>query len=124
MLLLATILTFTACGNDDIEPPVYHNGKLIGTWVHTSSTYNENLGMEVSIESIWVFNPNEKFTWTVLYKMNNTILRNNETSGKFSYDGKVLILTTNDEISKITAEVQGSTLTITTESGSMIHYKR
>lgn len=124
MLLLVTIATLSACGDDKESTPIYPAGDLIGTWVHKSTTYNENFDILVSVESTWVFNKNETFTWTVLYKMDDTVLRSNETSGKFAYNGETLTLTTNGEVSKIAASVVGSVLTITTESGSMIHYKK
>lgn len=125
MLLLATMLTFTACGGDDKDEPIDYNSQLWGTWVHEKSTTNENLGMTVSIESVWAFRTNGTCTWTIQSKLNGNVLQSRDIDAKYSYNGKELSLTYNGNTEKIAAVVTGNSLTIVTEEGnSMTHYKR
>lgn len=125
MLMLSAMLTFTACGGDEKDEPTDYNSQLWGTWVHEESTTNENLGMTVSIESVWVFRTNGTCTWTIQSKLNGNVLQSRDIDAKYSFNGRELYLTYEGKTEKIAAVVNGNSFTIVTNEGSsMTHYKR
>lgn len=126
MLLLATILTFTACSDDDDkDEPIDYTSQLVGTWVYEKSTTNENLGVTVSIESIWTFRTNKTCNWTLQSKVNDRVTNSTDIDATYSYDGKILKLTHDGTIEEISAVINGNNFTIVTDKGnSMTHRKR
>ena len=126
MLLLATMLTFTACSSDDDEPE-NPNEKLWGTWVYEKSTTNESTGIVISIESVWIFRTNNTYEWTMQTKLDGEVFQSKELfSGQYSLHGNTLSITyDNNQETDLNITVSGNSMTIVTDEGtSMTHYRK
>lgn len=125
MLLLATMLAFTACSGDDDEPKTDDSKQLIGTWVCEKSTNDNSFGITISIESVFVFNSNNTFRWEVNSKMDDQVLNSTGLHGTYSYKPNTLTLSYDGKSEEITCIVNGNTMNIVTSEGnSMTHYKK
>ena len=127
MLLLATLLTFTACGGGDDDEPENPNEKLWGTWVYEKSTTNEATGIVISVESVWTFRTNNTCDWVMQTKLDGEIFQTkNLLSAKYSLNGSTLSLTyENGTKADLSISLSGNSMTIVTdEETSMTHYRK
>lgn len=119
MLLLATMLTFTACSSDDDEKqPDYPS--IIGTWTRTAVETSSG-NTSITIEQTQIFRADNTATGKVYMYLNNNLMQQKTFEYTYTYNGSVLKMTSKDDGTSQTfsVSISNNTLTMTGDDGTL-----
>lgn len=122
MLLLATMLTFTACSGDNDDEPDYPS--IVGTWFRTYSSTSGNY--TITVEQTSTFHADNTVVAHMKMYMNDNLLRDRQFNYTYSYNGKILTMTEVDsgETQKYSVKILGNTLTLIGDNGESVFTKK
>lgn len=124
MLLLATILTFTACGDDKEDEPQPNYPSIVGTWSRTVS--QEQIGNgTMTIKQKQVFKSNNTAQGIAEVYLNSDLYQSKTFDYTYTYDGKTLTMksTSSGETETFKVTISGNTLTQVGDEGTFVFYK-
>lgn len=122
MLLLATLLAFTACGDDKEDEPNYPS--IVGTWSRTVS--EEQIGNgTMTIKQKEVFKSNGTAQGIAEIYLNKDLYQSNTFDYTYTYNGKILTMksATTGETESFSVTISGNTLTQVGEDGTFVFQK-
>lgn len=117
MLLLATILTFTACGGDDDDEPDYPS--IVGTWSRVVS--QEQIGNgTMKIIQTQIFNANGTAQGIASVYLDNNLYQEKKFDYTYTYNGKTLKMTGKDSgtTQTFSVTISNNTMTMVGDDGT------
>lgn len=119
MLLLATMISFTACGGD--EPKEYEDTSIIGTWIRQEVISSSSDYITTIIKQTQIFRTDKTCSATVEIYINDKFQRGYGYNYTYSYNGKILKLTGGEsgKTSTYSAKIIGDKLSITNDDGTL-----
>lgn len=116
MLLLATILTFTACGDDDDEPDY---PSIVGTWYRIVA--QEKAGNStVTVTQTWIFNSNGSAQGIANVYIDKELRQEKTFDYTYKYDGKILTI----DSDAVDATIANGRLTVTDIDGEKMIFNK
>lgn len=119
MLLLATMLTFTACSSDD-EPEVSYPS-IVGTWTRTVSQQQIGDGT-MTVTQTQIFRKDKTATGLAEMYLNDKLYQSKSFEYTYVYDGKTLKMTGKDsgETKVFNVSISDNRLTMSGSGGTFV----
>lgn len=123
MLLLATLLTFTACGGDD-EPEASYPS-IVGTWARTVSQEQIENGT-ITIKQTQTFRQDQTATGSAEVYLNDKLYQSKSFEYTYVYDGKTLKMKSKNsgKTEMFVVSISNNKLTMSGSDGTFVFTKK